>query len=215
MDIEKLIPRNLDKDDDYLLVKSVEMVDALNVQMSDDEGGNAGVIKNALGNVLVSSNTSGDDLPTGTNTVIGTTACKQTGEIFYFVHNSSNNHSIYQYTSKRNTVRLVYRDSVLGFTATGFVKADCLVKENGETLLYFTDGVTDPKKINATKALANTAGVCGYPYKAAGSTGYTNDEKLLSIRTLKASPFAPPSLAVSTATGTPSNTLNKKNLHFA
>ena len=215
MAIDKLIPRYLNKDDDYLLVKSVEMVDALNVQMSDDEGGNAGVIKNALGNVLVSSDAGGDALPTGTNTVIGTTACKQTGEIFYFVHNSSNNHSIYQYTSKRNTVRLVYRDSVLGFTATGFVKADCLVKENGDTLLYFTDGVTDPKKINATKALANTAGVSGYPYKAAGATGYTNDEKLLSITTIKAPPLEPPSVAVTTVTGIISNNITKKNFQFA
>jgi hypothetical protein len=215
MAIDKLIPRYLNKDDDYLLVKSVEMVDALNVQMSDDEGGNAGVIKNALGNVLVSSAASGDVLPTGTNTVIGTTACKQTGEIFYFVHNSSNNHSIYQYTSRRNTVRLVYRDSVLGFTATGFVKADCLVKENGETLLYFTDGVTDPKKINATKALANTLGVSGYPYRAAGTSGYTDDEKLLSITTVKAPPLEPPSVAVTTVTGIISNNITKKNFQFA
>lgn len=215
MAIDKLIPRYLNKDDDYLLVKSVEMVDALNVQMSDDEGGNAGVIKNALGNVLVSSNTSGDALPTGTNTVIGTTACKQTGEIFYFVHNSSNNHSIYQYTSKRNTVRLVYRDSVLGFTVTGFVKADCLVKENGETLLYFTDGVTDPKKINATRALANTAGVSGYPYKAAGTSGYTNDEKLLSITTIKAPPLEPPSVQAQVDTSIKSNNITDKILQFA
>jgi hypothetical protein len=214
MAIDKLIPRYLNKDDDYLLVKSVEMVDALNVQMSDDEGGNAGVIKNALGNVLVNF-ASGDNLPSGTNTVIGTTACKQTGEIFYFVHNSSNNHSIYQYTSRRNTVRLVYRDSVLGFTATGFVKADCLVKENGDTLLYFTDGITDPKKINATKALANTSGVSGYPYMAAGATGYTNDEKLLSITTIKAPPLEPPSVAVTTVTGIISNNITKKNFQFA
>jgi hypothetical protein len=216
MAIDKLIPRYLNKDDDYLLVKSVEMVDALNVQMSDDEGGNAGVIKNALGNVLVSSNTSGDALPVfGTNTVIGTTACKQTGEIFYFVHNSSNNHSIYQYTSKRNTVRLVYRDSVLGFTVTGFVKADCLVKENGDTLLYFTDGVTDPKKINATKALANTAGVSGYPYKAAGATGYTNDEKLLSITTIKAPPLEPLTVIASSDTSIDSNNITDNSFQFA
>jgi hypothetical protein len=216
MAIDKLIPRYLNKDDDYLLVKSVEMVDALNVQMSDDEGGNAGVIKNAIGNVLVSSAASGDVLPVvGTNTVIGTTACKQTGEIFYFVHNSSNNHSIYQYTSRRNTVRLVYRDSVLGFTATGFVKADCLVKENGETLLYFTDGVTDPKKINVTRALANTAGVSGYPYRAAGTSGYTDDEKLLSITTIKAPPLEPPSVSVTTVTGIISNNITKKNFQFA
>lgn len=215
MAIDKLIPRYLNKDDDYLLVKSVEMVDALNVQMSDDEGGNAGVIKNALGNTLVSFNASGDVLPTGTNTVIGTTSCKQTGEIFYFVHNSGGNHSIYQYTSRRNTVNLVYRDSVLGFTATGFVKADCLVKENGDTLLYFTDGVTDPKKINATKALSNTAGVSGYPYRAAGATPYTDDEKLLSITTIKAPPLEPPTVAVTTVTGVISNNITKKNFQFA
>lgn len=215
MAIDKLIPRYLNKDDDYLLVKSVEMVDALNVQMSDDEGGNAGVIKNALGNVEVSANTSGDALPSGTNTVIGTTACKQTGEIFYFVHNSSNNHSIYQYTSRRNTVRLVYSDSVLGFTATGFVKADCLVKENGDTLLYFTDGVTDPKKINATKALANTAGVSGYPYRAAGTSGYTDEEKLLSITTIKAPPLEPLSIALAIDANVNSNYLKEDFFQFA
>lgn len=211
MAIDKLIPRYLNKDDDYLLVKSVEMVDALNVQMSDDEAGNAGVIKNALGNVEVS----GDALPTGTNTVIGTTACKQTGEIFYFVHNSGGNHSIYQYTSRRNTVKLVYRDSVLGFTATGFVKADCLVKENGDTLLYFTDGVTDPKKINATKALANTAGVSGYPYRAAGATPYTNDEKLLSITTIKAPPLEPLIVIASSDTSIDSDNITENTFQFA
>ena len=215
MAIDKLIPRYLNKDDDYLLVKSVEMVDALNVQMSDDEGGNAGVIKNALGNVLVSSAASGDVLPAGTNTVIGTTACKQTGEIFYFVHNSSNNHSIYQYTSRRNTVRLVYRDSVLGFTATGFVKADCLVKENGDTLLYFTDGVTDPKKINATKALANASGVNGYPIKRAGSYNYTDSQKLLSITSIKAPPVNPLAVTVSSDTSFTENNVFGRLFQFA
>jgi hypothetical protein len=215
MPIDKLIPRYLNKDDDYLIVKSVEMVDALNIQTSDDEGGNAGVLKNALGNVLVATGTSGDVLPSGTNTVIGSTSCKQTGEIFYFVHNSSNNHSIYQYTSIRNTVKLVYRDSALNFTATGFVKADCIVKENGETLLYFTDGITDPKKINATRALANTSGVSGYPYRANTGGAYTTDEKLLSITTIKAPPTTPLSVAVSSVTGVTGSNIKNKSFQFA
>jgi len=215
MPIDKLIPRYLNKDDDYLIVKSVEMVDALNIQTSDDEGGNAGVLKNALGNVLVATGTSGDVLPSGTNTVIGSTSCKQTGEIFYFVHNSSNNHSIYQYTSIRNTVKLVYRDSALNFTATGFVKADCIVKENGETLLYFTDGITDPKKINATRALANTSGVSGYPYRANTGGDYTTDEKLLSITTIKAPPTTPLSVAVSSVTGVTGSNIKNKSFQFA
>ena len=94
MPIDKLIPRYLNKDDDYLLVKTVEMVDALNIQTADDEGGNAGVVKNALGNVVVSTNSTGDILPFGGNIVIGTTSCKQTGEIFYFVYNSNKLFSI-------------------------------------------------------------------------------------------------------------------------
>jgi hypothetical protein len=215
MPIDKLIPRYLNKDDDYLLVKSVEMVDALNIQTADDEGGNAGVVKNALGNVVVSNAATGDALSSGTNTVIGTASSKQTGQIFYFVYNSNNQHSIYEYTSRRNTVKLVYRDPVLNFTATGFVKADCLVKENGDTLLYFTDGITDPKKINATKALANTSGFLGYPYRQVGVSGYTSDEKLLSITTIKAPPLEAPTVEVTAVTGIISNNITKKNFQFA
>ena len=215
MPIDKLIPRYLNKDDDFLIVKAVEAVDALNIQTSDDEGGNAGVMKNALGNVVIATGASGDALPSGTNTVIGTAKCKQTGEIFYFVHNSSNNHSVYRYATSTNTTKLVYRDSVLGFTATGFVKGDCMVKENGDVLLYFTDGVTDPKKINVTRALANTTGVSGYPYKAAGASSYTDAEKLLSITTIKAPPQVPPVVTVSSDTSITSNNITDKLFQFA
>jgi hypothetical protein len=215
MPIDKLIPRYLNKDDDFLIVKTIEAVDALNIQTSDDEGGNAGVMKNALGNVVIATGASGDALPSGTNTVIGTARCKQTGEIFYFVHNSSNNHSVYRYATSTNTTKLVYRDSVLGFSATGFVKGDCMVKENGDVLLYFTDGVTDPKKINVTRALANTAGVSGYPYKAEGSTAYTDAEKLLSITTIKAPPQVPPVATVSSDTSIATNNITNKLFQFA
>jgi hypothetical protein len=215
MPIDKLIPRYLNKDDDFLIVKAVEAVDALNIQTSDDEGGNAGVMKNALGNVVIATGASGDALPSGTNTVIGTAKCKQTGEIFYFVHNSGSNHSVYRYSTATNTTKLVYRDSVLGFTATGFVKGDCMVKENGDVLLYFTDGVTDPKKINVTRALANTTGVSGYPYKAAGASSYTDAEKLLSITTIKAPPLTPPIATVSSDTSITSNNITDKLFQFA
>jgi hypothetical protein len=215
MPIDKLIPRYLNKDDDYLLVKTVEMVDALNIQTADDEGGNAGVVKNALGNVVVSNAATGDALSSGTNTVIGTASSKQTGQIFYFVYNSNNQHSIYEYTSRRNTVKLVYRDPVLNFTATGFVKADCLIKENGDTLLYFTDGVTDPKKINATKALANTSGPEGYPLKKVASYNYSDEQKLLSITTIKAPPTTPPIATFISDTTLENNNVSEKLFQFA
>jgi hypothetical protein len=74
MPIDKLVPRYINRDDDYLLVKSTEMVDALNVHVSDDKDGNAGVIKNAWGNTSIPFAT-GDGLTTGAgvvNRVVGT-----------------------------------------------------------------------------------------------------------------------------------------------
>ena len=42
MAIDKITPRQLNKDEDYLLVKSTEMVDALNVRTTEDADGNRG-----------------------------------------------------------------------------------------------------------------------------------------------------------------------------
>lgn len=186
MPIDKLVPRYINRDDDYLLVKSTEMVDALNVHVSDDKDGNAGVIKNAWGNTSIPFAT-GDELTTGAgvvNRVVGTVVNSQKGEVFFFVYNSAGDHSIYMYTTESGEAVLVYRDSILGFTLDTFVIADCLVKENNDTLLYFTDGVNAPMKINATKALLGGS----YPY----SSGYTDEEKLYSLTACKAPPLSAP-----------------------
>lgn len=191
MAIDKLIPRYLNNDDDFLVVKSVEMIDAINVHVGDNAEGNADVLKNSRGNALMAF-AAGSELPvTGTNTVVGSGLNIEKSEIVFAVHNSLGNHSIYHYSTSSNVLRLVYRDSVLGFTATSFVKFDFIVKENGDTLAYFTDGVTDPKKINITKALLGT----GYPYKVAGGYTYTDEEKLLCITNAKQPPLGPPTLA--------------------
>jgi hypothetical protein len=185
MPIDKLVPRYINRDDDYLLVKSTEMIDALNVHVSDDKDGNAGVIKNAWGNTSIPFAT-GDGLTTGAgvNRVVGTVVNSQKGEVFFFVYNSDGDHSIYMYTTESGEAVLVYRDSVLGFTLDTFVIADCIVKENNDTLLYFTDGVNAPMKVNATKALLGGP----YPY----SSGYTDEEKLYSLTVCKAPPLSAP-----------------------
>jgi hypothetical protein len=172
------------------------MVDALNVHISNDAEGDAGVLKNAWGNEAVAFET-GSELVTGSgikNVVVGSTVAKEKSELIFFVYNSTGAHSIYYYTTLTNKAKLIYRDSVLGFTEDAFVKADCIVKENGDTLLYFTDGNTDPKKINVTKALSGS----GYPYKSVGAYNYTDDEKILSIAALKQPPLAPPTVAFAT-----------------
>ena len=50
MAIDKLIPQYLNSDTDQKLVKAVEMTDNLNIRVSNDDEGTAGVIKNIKGN---------------------------------------------------------------------------------------------------------------------------------------------------------------------
>ena len=169
------------------------MIDALNVHVGDNEDGNADVLKNSRGNTQIAF-ASGSELPSGTNIVVGSGLNVEKSEILYAVYNSLGSHSLYYYSTESGVVKLVYRDSVLGFTASSFVKFDFIVKENGDTLTYFTDGDTDPKKINVTKALLGT----GYPYKSAGVYNYTDEEKLVCITTAKQPPLNPPTLAFTT-----------------
>lgn len=209
MPIDKLVPRYINRDDDYLLVKSTEMVDALNVHVSDDKDGNAGVIKNAWGNTSIPFAT-GDGLTTGAgvvNRVVGTVVNSQKGEVFFFVYNSAGDHSIYMYTTESGEAVLVYRDSVLGFTLDTFVIADCIVKENNDTLLYFTDGVNAPMKINATKALLGGS----YPY----SSGYTDEEKLYSVTVCKAPPINAPTSSFVHDTGVHYSNIKNRTYQFA
>lgn len=187
MPVQKITPRSLNLDDDFLVVKPTEMVDALNIEIAADENGNANIVKAIQGNTSISF-ASGSALPSGTNTVIGSGLNTEKNEIVFAVWNSNNDHSIYLYSSSTNVCTLVYRDAVLNFTQTSFVKFDFIVLQNGNTIAYFTDGVNEPKKINITKAISGS----GYPYKSAGGYSYTDDEKLLSISTLRQPPIEPP-----------------------
>jgi hypothetical protein len=181
MAIDKVLPRYLNKDDDDRLIKKVEMTDAQNVRVSSDEQGNGLVVKNAYGNEAV---TLIDALPAGTNEVVGAIADEQAGEIFYFIWNSNNDHSIYRYTTALNTASQVCQDSVLEFSRDVVVQAEIVKNTNDDTLLYFNDGITAPKKINATKAIRNQ-------YPAAFTTG-TDDERLLFYTVAKQPPLTAP-----------------------
>ena len=135
MAIDKLTPRYLNKDEDPRIVKSVELIDALNIRVSNDEDGNAGVLKNIKGNTVVAYKNTSDTLPAGDNKVLGNVTNLQKDEVFYFVYNSNSDHSIYKYSVSSDKVIKVYQDSVLEFTENGFVKADIIVNQYNDTLL--------------------------------------------------------------------------------
>ena len=221
MSIDRIIPRSLNTDDDYLVVQATEMVDALNITIASDEDGDAGVIKIAYGNTKINF-TSGNNLPSGTNKVVGSCMNREKGEILFAVYNSSNNHSIYWHNIVTGQLRLVFRDEVLGFTADGWIKMDTLIKENNETLLYFNDTLSDPKKINVTRALNKS--VNGYPYTSLSYLDvfnqpqvydYSAEEKLLSLTVAKQPPLDPPVVAFASDPDVKFNRLYDNHFQFA
>lgn len=162
MPIDKLIPQYLNLDDDERILKSFEMVDALNVRVSHEEDGDAGVIKNVEGNKLIPAKNEIDDaLPsTGKNKCIGVCESEAHKCIYFFIYNSAGNHGIYRYVASpgsddSNVFEKVYENEVLNFNDTAYVNADLVVNQDAEHLLYFTDDRNEPRKINATRALAN------------------------------------------------------------
>lgn len=214
MAIDKLVPRYLNKDDDPRVLKSIELVDALNVRISNNDDGNAGVIKNVKGNTVVAYKNSSDTLPSGTNKVIGSVTNLQKDEVFYFVYNSNRDHCIYKYNTSDENVVKVYQDNILDFTENGFVKADVIVNQHNDTLLYFTDGVTAPKKINISKSERG-----GYPSEYSqgtdSSTTLTDQERLLFITSAKQPPLDPPTWSFFTDNTKTVNNLYEKTFQFA
>lgn len=214
MAIDKLFPRYLNKDDDDRILKSIELSDALNIRVSNDEDGNSGVIKNVKGNTVVAYASSSDTLPSGTNRTIGNVTNMQKDEVYYFVYNSNEDHTIYKYSVKLNRATKIYQDSVLGFSEKSFVKADVIVNQRDETLLYFTDGKTAPKKINATKAERG-----GYPTDYSKgtnpSTTLTDAERLLFITTAKQPPLESPQWEFFTDSDISFNNLYEQMFQFA
>ena len=87
MAIDKLIPQYLNSDTDQKLVKSVEMTDNLNVRVSNDGEGTAGVIKNIKGTDVVGAKTSSDTFPSGNNRVIGAIDNEHNKEIIFLLWN--------------------------------------------------------------------------------------------------------------------------------
>jgi hypothetical protein len=211
--IDKLVPRYLNKDDDARLVKSVEMTDALNVRLSADTDGDEGVIKNAFGNSAVSFRTGNNwqglphALPAGTNKVVGSVSDLKNGVIIYFVYNSNDDHSIYRYTTSQDDVELVYRDSVLTFQADSFVKGDIINNLYNEVLLYFTDGISAPKKLNVSRAI-----IGGYSDVI---TNGTDEQKLEFITLAKKPPLDPPTYEFFTDVTYDDNNIYESNFQFA
>ena len=174
MPIDKITPRQLDADSDGKLVNKASMLDALNLYSGNSDGGNKGVLKNIKGNLQVPVGTNATNEAFGENSrIIGSTLDPKTGIVYLFVYSTSAQHNgVWAYDPEGKLagdgierVRLIYRSKQFGFSSQGFVKGD-IVHVNKRTfqdkgaefekdaIIYFTDGINEPRKINAYRAFS-------------------------------------------------------------
>lgn len=207
MAIDKLIPQYLTSDTDQKLIKSVEMTDNLNVRISNDDEGTYGVVKNVKGTTAITGKGSADIIPAGENRVIGSVANEKNKEVLFLLWNSNDNHGIYKIDLTTNKFRRLHFDSVFNFQKESYVKCDVVVNEDEETLLYFTDNVNPPMKVNVNRLET-------FDYPASFYIG-TDAEKLLSLTTAKQPPLSPPSYNLVNNSSYKYNLINEKSFQFA
>ena len=188
MAIDKLIPQYLNSDTDQKLVKSVEMTDNLNVRVSNDAEGTAGVVKNIKGTTVVSQRSASDAYPSGDNRVIGSVANEKNKEILFLLWNSNDNHGIYRLDMSTGKYQKLYQDSVLNFQKFSYADCDVVINEEGETLFYWTDNINPPMKVNIQRLISGD-----YPQSL---TSGTDEEKLLSLTVAKQPPLKAPSYSI-------------------
>lgn len=207
--IDKIIPKRLNYDGDERTVSNGDMVDAQNITLSIDGDGSFGVMKNIKGTIPGTPATPEDAVVNAElNIAVGQVSDDQRGFIYYAVYSNEGNHTIYQYNTSNDTYRIVYRNAVLGFDEDCFVKMDVVngeFQQDGElqTILYFTDNVNPPRKINVDRALASQ-------YDA-----YFGDRLEYAINTIKAAPVHPPTASFADDIDIELNNIRGATLQFA
>lgn len=161
--IEKITPRKLNTSKDARIQGAMEMYDAYNISVSEFDGaqdsgagdgtssgtqtGDQGVIKPAKGN---SALVDGFGETEATRRIIGSVTDEVNGVIFCFLFSTAaSEQGVYIITD--DALAPIYTSAYFNFPSTGFVRAD-IVYHKGEPILYFTDGVNEPRKLNVQKA---------------------------------------------------------------
>jgi len=174
MPIDKITPLALNKSLDERLVRQNEMTDARNVTISTDTDGNGFVLKNTKGTTAVLVASAGDRIPQDSDfEVLGSCVDLEANTIYFIVYNNSGiDHGVYRVDLSQDSLvyEKVYETRYLFDTKPEFVDMDVIradVNQEGTIvpILYMTDNIAEPKKLNVSRALdASDAG--GYSTEA-------------------------------------------------
>src|SRR5574337_553567 len=159
--IERIFNGKLNYDVHPYKLERGDYIDALNVTKDSPGLNTDDVISNVGGNQLVSFT-----LPSGTNKVIGNFPDKVRNRTYIFRWNSNGHNTISYYDRSTNTVIKVMEDltdtgsvGVLNFNPSWKINhIDIIYRDEGD-LLFWTDGLNPPSKINVTTATTGGYGI--------------------------------------------------------
>ena len=206
-DKKTFLQGKMNGDIDARLLPKGEYRSAQNIQISTSEDQDVGTVQNILGNSLI-EHSYGDDLSYSNTETIGCFFDEKNNKIFYFVTNyTCPNHlseglvgdidgpktasqqqaegitsenpedlfcGIFVYDKSLNSCKLIVSGLFLNFSKTNEINGVNIL----EKLLFWTDGLNQPRKINIVEAEKNSA--------------YYNTEEKISVA--KFAPFMPPLL---------------------
>ena len=211
--IDKILPKTFVTDKDERLIKPGEMVEAQNVTIVERGEGSDFVIKTMAGNTSATPKTTADGIQ-GSVEVIGQVADDQRGFLYVFVKGTSDSNldAIYQYNESDTTYKEVLKTSRFSFRSgsVSFVKADVLNKSfqrdgNIQTVLYFTDNINPPRKINVDRALSGEY----------DNNLFTADDFDTALGAMRCASVKPPTFAFDTDTNTTDNNFEQNAMQFA
>ena len=150
----------MNKDLDERLIPSGEYRDALNIEISTSETSDVGAIESSNGNIKITGFGLGND----NSVCIGTATDTENDRIYWFIAGDTLDR-IFEYDLKTDKVSPVLVDhkatsgGILNFSTDNYITAANVIhrkapdgtSDNTESLLFFTDDVNEPKKININR----------------------------------------------------------------
>ena len=141
----------MNKDLDERLIPKGEYRHAMNVQVSTSEGSDVGTVQNILGNVSISLQ---GGVTLNDAKVLGSVSDEKNDILYYLVRDQSSQTSYIFSVASGTNATLVFVDkfNVLGLTLTTRITGINVIDD----MLFWTDGVTEPKKINIPRSIEGT-----------------------------------------------------------
>jgi hypothetical protein len=176
----------MNQDSDERLIPNGEYRDALNIEVGTSEGSNVGAVESVSGNSRVTT------IGIAGQKCIGTYVDYINNKIYWFLTGTTVD-AIAEYDPSTDTVSpiLVDKLGVMNFSTKWRITGVNMI--NG--LLYFTDGLNEPKMINIAKFKLGTTDFANHT-ELVGQNGTSVDFTEEDVTVIKKAPLTPPTLSL-------------------